>query len=335
MIRKQSKNLFPEFHFPTVLYDRPFDIITLGNAMLEMIISVSEWPGAGGQHDQPIPLPTYSAGGCATNVACFAGRFGGNVAMIGRLGDGRYSQPIMEEYYRSGVDTAYIRQLPNTEGNLLIIMTNPDGDWSVLSYMDPNLELTVADLPDNELFQKSKVLHIDGFTLFADHQKRAVEQAMVQAREAGCLISIDASVPMAESQPDYLAKLFARSDIVFANRFESLAATKTTKVEEAIHIFQKVGSKLCFLKMGAEGSYVVTPQNIGHVPAYEVEVVDMVAAGDAYIAASLLNLCQGVSLFDSAQRGSAAGALACLGVGSLSAWFTMEEIEALIAHRQS
>ena len=173
MKHKQSRNPFPEFCLPEALHDRPLDVITIGNAMLEMIVSVSEWPGAGGQHDQPIQLPTYSPGGCATNVACFVGRFGGKVAMIGRLGDGRYSQPILEEYRRSGVDTACIRRLPNAEGNLLIIMTNPDGDWSVLSYMDPNLELTVDDLPDNNLFHKSKVLHIDGFTLFADHQKRA------------------------------------------------------------------------------------------------------------------------------------------------------------------
>ena len=47
--------------------------------MLEMNVKVTDWPGAGDQQDQSVPLPVYSAGGCATNVACFAGRFGGDV----------------------------------------------------------------------------------------------------------------------------------------------------------------------------------------------------------------------------------------------------------------
>ena len=79
-----------------------------------------------------------------------------------------------------------------------------------------------------------------------------------------------------------------------------------------------MGPAVSVLKMGKEGSLVITPQGIGKVEAYPVEVVDTIAAGDSYIAAMLTSLGAGLSLQESARRGSAAGALACLGAGSLT-----------------
>lgn len=70
---------------------------------------------------------------------------------------------------------------------------------------------------------------------------------------------------------------------------------------------------------------------VGYIPAYEVNVLDTVAAGDAYIATMLLSLCRGLPLMEAATRGSAAGALACLGFGSLSSRFTDSDIDTLIA----
>jgi len=326
---------FPQFNLSPALRHRPFDTIALGNAMMEMIIRVDEWPGAGGQRDMPILPPVYTAGGCATNVACFTGRLGGRVALVARLGDGRYSQPIWDEYARSGVDTTYVRRFPGKAGNLVIIMTRPGGDWSVMSYMDPHLELTPADLPPDDLFARAKILYLDGFSLFNNHQKQAVEQAIQKAKSAGCLIATDASVPLAQSQPDYLAHIFGQSDFVFANRAESLAVTGTTTVEAALHSFQTMGPQACFVKLGQKGSFVITPAGVGHIPAYQTSVVDTVAAGDAYLATTLLGLCRGQSLQASATQGSAAAALACLGAGSLSSHFGLDAVANVVKQDQT
>jgi ribokinase len=326
---------FPEFRLPEWLHKRPLDLMTLGNAKMEMVVKVPHWPGGGGQHEVSMSLPVYSAGGCATNVACFAGRLGGQVALIARLGDGRYSKEVVAEIERSVVSLAHAPCLPGHEGNLLLIVTNPEGDWTVLEYMDPELEIRPEDVPEEGIFKETKILHIEGFTLTKAHQRRAVELAIERARNCGCLISADAAVPVAISQPEYLASLFARCDIVFANYAEALAITGASSIDEAIPRFQTMGPHLCFLKLGSDGSLAITPNGIGRVPAFEVSVVDTIAAGDAYVAAVLIALCRGQTLLEAVREGTGAGALACQGAGSLSAWFTQEDVAALVASGSS
>ncbi len=319
---------FPEFKLPDELLSRPLDVMVLGNSRLEMVVQVPGWSAVGGQKDLRVEKPIYTAGGCGANVACFAGRLGGRVALVSRLGDGRDSVPVWEELRRSGVDTRYTKRIEGAEGSLLVILTNPDGDWTVLSYIDATLEVRPEDLPDQDALASAKILHIEGFYLGQDHPD--LESVVSKAREAGCLISTDGAIPVATSRPERLAQFFGMSDIVFANRSEALAASKTETPEGAAAAFPSMGPKVTFLKLGKEGSWVVTRERLGRVPAYEVDVVDTVAAGDAYAAAALLHLCQGGTLSTAAKRGSAAGALACRGPGSLSRVFDAKDVDALV-----
>jgi sugar/nucleoside kinase (ribokinase family) len=321
---------FPEFHLPNALTLRPIDILALGSAVLEQVIQVDRWPASGGQGAVTISRMTFTAGGCGINVSCFSGRLGACSAVICCLGDGKYSQEIWDELGRSNVLTQYIHRFEGHDGNLVIELTNPEGDWTVMNYMDPEVKLSVADIPLEDVFRSTKILHIDGYSYVNAGDRASVETAFARARQAGCVISVDGCVPAAENHPDFMASLFARADIVFANLYEAFSATKTSSVEEAMQIFQKMGPKLCILKMGLDGSHMITPEGFGHVPAYPVDVVDTVAAGDAYIATCLSRLIQGDSLLRAARRGSAAGALACLGPGSLSSRFGLADIDRLI-----
>jgi sugar/nucleoside kinase (ribokinase family) len=326
--------LFPEFRLPDELLRRPFDLVVLGNSRLEMIVRVPDWSLVGAQDEVRVDKLTYAAGGCGANVACFAARLGGRVSLVSRLGDGRHSEEVWEELRRSGVDSKYVRRSTNAEGSLLIIFTNPEGDWTVMSCIDPALEVQPEDLPERRILERAKFLHIDGFCLARDHRGAGLETVVERARQAGCLVSVDGATPVATSRPDLLSKFFAMSDIVFANRSEALAASKTATLEEAATAFRSLGPQVSFLKIGKAGSWVVTREGVGRVPAYEVQVVDTVAAGDAYTAATLVHLSQGGALSEAARRGSAAGALACRGAGSLSKPFEADELNAMVGRIQ-
>ena len=208
MDNRRIQNVFPEFNLPQPLMSRPVDVLAVGNAKLEMVVSISAWPQPGQQQEVDMALPVYSAGGCATNVACQAARLGGNAALVCRLGDGRYCQPVLEEIRSSGVSGSYIHFVNGREGNLMIISTNPDGDWMVMTYKDAGLELRLEDIPSESEFQRVKMIHIDGFSLDSAQQKEAVETAIQRAHASGCLVSVDAAVPVAKVQPEYLAYLF-------------------------------------------------------------------------------------------------------------------------------
>lgn len=323
-------NSTPAYSLPDTLSARPLDILAIGSLVMERVIQVERWPDPGGQDVVQVLSMTDTSGGCAMNVSCFTGRLGGKAAVISSIGDGQYSTIVWEELARSGVDTAYLARHPGKAGSLIIILSNPTGDWAVLDYIDPDLRLQVGDIPAVEAFARTEILHVDGFSFLSVGEKEPVLEAIRRAKKAGCFLSVDASVPAAKTERDFLELLFRQADIVFANLFEALSITRTQEVHAAVKALQQMGPQVAVLKMGMEGSYVITPEAVGYVPAYEVDVADTVAAGDAYIATMLLSLCNGLPLMDAAARGSAAGALACLGLGSLSSRFSQTDIDALL-----
>jgi sugar/nucleoside kinase (ribokinase family) len=311
---------------PDQLRPRPLAALIMGQALQELIVRVPRWPEPGGQADVPISAPVHSTGGCAANVACIMSRLGGQAALCAKVGAGLYGQATWTELERSGVERAYVRRAPGP-GSLLIILTVPTGDWTVLAHIDPTLTLTPADLPEQSAFEQAQIFHVDTFMLLNPDQHPVIDEALQRARAAGCRVALDAAVPVARAQPECLRALFAQADLAFCNLSEAAAITGETSLTGAVKAFRNLGPQLTFIKTGAHGSVVVTADGAWDVPAQPVEVVDTIAAGDAYVAATLLALSRGSDPVSAAARGSAAGALACQGAGSLTRWISAAEVD--------
>lgn len=319
----------PSFYIPERLKNRPLDLLPVGSAILEQVIRLDQWPAWGGQNAVRARGVAFSVGGCATNVACYAARLGGKVALVAVIGAGRFGQEVWKELVLSGVDLRYVRQVASREGNLVVELTNPEGDWTVIDVIDPEVCLTSASIPPEVELEQVQVVHLDGFSYVNAGDIQVVQAMLEQSRKAGCLISVDGSVPAARGHPQTLRMLYEQADIAFANLEEAFAATQTSQLDTAIRRFQSMGPALAVIKVGAQGSYAITPNRVAYVPACQVEVVDTVGAGDAYIAACLFTLTERGPLELALARGSAAGALACRGMGSLSSRFSISDVNAL------
>jgi len=325
-----KEDSFPDYSLPKYLYERSIDILAVGSSILEQVIRINKWPEWRKQITSTVHEISYSVGGCATNVACFIGRMGGKATLVTVIGEGRYGEEVWKEVIRSGVDANHVRKMPMKEGNLVIEFTNADGEWMVMDYIDPTVCLTKECIPPLNIFRNVKILYIDGYSFVSAGSPDVIDLFLERGDQAGCVIASDGSVPAARSNPDYLRSLYERSHIVSANSEEALAATKTDDLNEAMEIFQKMSPNISIIKIGEMGSYLLTSDTITHIPAFPVEVIDTVGAGDAYNAALLLSLCQKKSLKVASFRGSAAGALACKGSGSLTSYFTFNEIDTMI-----
>ncbi|MEA4907681.1 MAG: carbohydrate kinase family protein [Chloroflexi bacterium] len=329
-MQTNAGGVMPEFTLPPGLRARPVDVLALGSVLQEQILHLDKWPVPGGQDVVTVDSVTFSPGGCAMNVATFTGRAGGRAALLSAIGDGRFGTQAYAELAAARVDITYLKQFPGKAGNLIILLSDPAGDWVSMDAIDPDITFDAGDLPPAGFFETVKFLHIDGFSYLNVCSPETVWTALQRARRAGCLISVDGSVPAARSRPDFMARLFREADIVFANQAEACAVTHSDDVDQAAARLLELGPQAAIVKLGAQGSRVLASNAGLTLPAYPVEVRDTIAAGDAYVAHTLLALCQGLPLMAAAQRGSAAGALACLGHGSLSTHFGLPEVLALI-----
>lgn len=309
---------------------RPYGIVAVGSALLEQVVHIAAWPQQnGGQGNIRADRVTLCAGGCAVNVSAYAARLGVSSAAIAAVGDGHYGGPVLAELEASGVDTRWMTIMPGREGGLLMLLCGPDGGWTALDHTDPQIVLGSSDIP-SDAFGQTQIAHIDGYSYVTAGDEDAVTMALAAAKASGCVISVDSSEPAADTHTSFLRHLYANADIGFANASEALAVTGASDPREAASRLLALGPSAAIVKCGAAGSVLATAKGIVEIPAFPVEVVDTISAGDAYVAATLVGLLAGKTIDDSATEGSVAGALACRGSGSLSSHFTQADIQSAI-----
>jgi uridine phosphorylase len=320
----------PAWHMPAAASARRLDILAMGSFLAEEVVHVERHPGSGGQGSIPVRARASGTGGGAANVAAIAAGLGGRTALLSATGDGPRARVLLERMAAAGVGTGSVVIRRGRDADLLILLCDPAGDWVALEQLDPALPLLAEDLGPGIPFADARWLHVDGYAHHSAGSQEAVDLAVAMARAAGCLVSVDAAVPSSHADPAYLRSLFGRADVVFANRAEAAAITGAASDDEAVDAMLALGPQVAVLKRGAEGSLVATRDGRAALTAIPTEVVDTLAAGDAYVAAMLLALAQDRSLLEAATRGGAAGALACRSAGSQGATFTAADVDALL-----
>jgi len=324
---------FPVFSLPQRIAGRKRDLLCMGSVILEEIIYLKSWPAPGGQQSTPVKAIHFAAGGCALTVACTAGRLGSHAAVISCTGDGRYVDQIDEAIKLAAVDKQFIHRYAGKEGNLVMLLTNETGDWATMDYLDKEIYIKTEDVPASEEFAATKIFHLDGYAYLDSRSHPAVIKAMELAEEAGCVISVDASALAVKNFPAFLNLFAQKADVLFANQDEARAISETQTTAEAVQYFKEQSHKLVFIKLGMDGCIVTFNGKCGTVPAYPVNVVDTIGAGDTMAGCVLHYLSQGEYLLQASRFGNAAGALACRGAGSLSNQFLAADLEAFLAGR--
>lgn len=318
--------------FPADLATRPFDVLAIGGLCLEQAVCLPHWPI---WNHRRIPILDLKVvpGGSAPNVAVFTARAGGRAAFIGKVGDDERGRELLEVLRREGVTITYCHLIKDRPTTFQIVLTVGD-DWSALLWADPALDFVSDDVPA-EAMRLSRFLHLDGYGMFTNQQKATVERAVDLAREAGTLVSVDAGTQMAVEQPNYLRRIMTQADIAFANLTEACHITGYVEESKIAKALETIGPSIVVLKLGRRGCLVITRSQVFRVPAFSVQVVDTVGAGDGLVAGMLTGLCRGESFDAAARRGAAVGALVCTGAGSLGSHFGEPEIERLLAEGET
>ena len=155
--------------------------------------------------------------------------------------------------------------------------------------------------------------------------------AAKRARDAGALVVLDPAP--AASLPVDTYPLF---DCLTPNEIEAAAMVGFTvdgpdAALAAARTLVGQGARAAMVTIGAQGVCYATPTDADWLPAYVVDAVDSVAAGDAFAGALTVALAEGLGLRDAVRWGMAAGALCATRRGAQVAMPTRDEVMALLA----
>jgi ribokinase len=252
-------------------------------------------------------------GGKGANQAVMAARLGMTTYMVGRVGNDTFGQELLTSLQQAGVICDRILVDPSTHSGVAVITVEDSGENSIILVPGANGQVNQTDVER----LKPLLSEASALLLQLEIPLDAVQMAAQAARDAGVKVILDP----APAQVDVPAALYPLVDIITPNETEaSLLAgfpvhDADTAAKAAVELLGR-GVGTAIVTLGAKGVFCATAEESFFVPAFPVEVVDTVAAGDAFNGAMSTALATGLSLREAVVWGAAAGALATTQVGA-------------------
>ncbi|WP_120338907.1 sugar kinase [Cryobacterium soli] len=255
------------------------------------------------------------AGGAESNVAAHVAALGHRAAWFSRLGADALGRRVAAQLSARGVDVSTVVTDPAHPTGLYV----KDPGHGVRYYRAGSAaaHLSPADA-DLVALTGVRIVHVSGITAAISPSAAGFLSRMIdRAHEAGALVSFDVNHRLAlwdcASAADALAALACRADLVFTGRDEAESLWGTARPGDVRAHFPDVPELV--VKDGAVGATAYLNGQEVFEPALEVDVVDVVGAGDAFAGGYLAALLEGASPAERLRAGHRRAALTLLTTG--------------------
>ena len=297
-------------------------IYVLGSINMDMVAQVDRIPKIG----ETLGAKKFyvNQGGKGANQAVAIAKLGGNVKLIGKVGNDANGQFLLSALSSSGVDIECVSVADANSGIAMIAVENGDNriifDAGANSYVtEGDVDIGLADASENDILIMQLEIPME-----------IVEYASSVAKEKGMTVILNPA-PAKSLSPLLLQNV----DIIAPNESETKILTDIEVVDEvhlalAVRALYKTGVKKVVVTMGEKGSAVAEGQTITYIEPRKVNAVDTTSAGDTFIGALALCLAQGKGMVESAQFASVASSVTVTREGAAQSIPTLCEVKEIM-----
>ncbi|MGQ9813909.1 MAG: ribokinase [Candidatus Roseilinea sp.] len=304
---------------------RPITI--LGGLKVDLFMRAPRWPASGRVTLAQSAL--IDGGGKGANQALMVARMGWPAALIGCVGADIAGASLLAYLRTSGVDVSRVRQDDNTCTGVFILMSAPDEQHGIVVVNGANDQLSVEDVGQHADTLRNSAALIAQLEV----PGASVEAALQTALRAGVLTVFNVSPCF-----DFPRSALTHCDYAIVNEDEAqwltgAEAGDITGAAEAARRIEAMGARNVLVTMGARGVWLHTRDCQEHVPAWtgiSEDVEAAVGAGDAFVGAFTIRLCEGADAREAVRFASAAAALSVTRTGAQAALPTRDAVESLL-----
>ncbi len=302
-------------------------IIVFGSINMDLVTKTPRLPAAG----ETITGYNFftAGGGKGANQAVAAARLGIPTQMIGRVGGDEFGRQLLADLQAAGVQTDGVLVDETTSSGVAVITVNNGGENNIIIIPGANGQLNETDVER----LSSQLPGAAALLMQLEIPMPVVQLAAQAAQQAGVPVILDPAP--AQTIP---AELYPLVDIITPNQLEAsqLVGFPVDREEAAaqatVELRQRgVGSAIA--KLGDRGVLCATAEETFFVPAFSVQAVDTVAAGDAFNGALAVALAEGRPLREAVVWGAAAGALSAMKAGAQPSLPDRKTFEAFLKER--
>jgi sulfofructose kinase len=308
------------------VHARPAAVVCTGIAVLDAVFRVAQFPVPEAKTQASEFM--FISGGCAANAAISIARLGGRACFAGPLGGPAGAEAIGDRIAAAlaaeHVDCAWCVRVAGVPSSISAICINPAGERAIVNHRDDRLAAARPSDPAAIVASADAVLADNRFPEF-------VLPVCAAARARGIPVVLDADKPTRTTD----SLLAIATHVVFSA--EGLRATAGTH-DLAAGLERIAAASRSFLAVtdGPNGVFWRTPEvpeKSGRTPAFPIQPVDTLAAGDVFHGAFALALAEGRDEMEAMRFAAVAAALKCTRFGGISGAPGRAEVEALMTAR--
>lgn len=296
-------------------------ITVVGSLNMDIVIETPHMPTGGetvsGRNVTLVP------GGKGANQAYAVGKLGGNVTMIGAVGQDAAGDALLGNLKKVNVNVSGIRRMEQGVTGQAYITVDDQGENSIILIAGTNGLVTKELIDDNiDILRESDIVIMQ-----LEIPLDVVEYTKELAIKEGKTIIVDPA-PAVTDIPSHFWKGI---DYIKPNETE-LAILTGLKMETRDEIVQgarmmiEKGVKNVIVTLGGDGCLFVTKETEEFFPSHKVKAIDTTAAGDSFTAAFALSLSQGKEYKEAVELGQKVSSIVVTKKGAQTSIPTMEEV---------
>ena len=301
-------------------------VCVIGSANVDYTVALPRLPSPGETVSGGTLL--VNLGGKGANQAVAARRLGGEVRMIGCVGDDADGRRIRESLAAAGIGVDGLLASREAATGTALIMVDAQGRNQIAVAPGANHRLTVEMVaPYAESIAWADIVACQLETPLA-----VVRWALGEARRHGVTTILNPA-PVQPLDAEILALVdFLTPNEHEAARLAGIAVDSLESARAAAGRLLALGAGAVLVTLGERGVLACGGDGAGaaHFPAFPVEAVDTTAAGDAFNGALAVGLAAGGTLEQAIPLANAAAALACTKRGAQDSLPGRLEVEAFL-----
>jgi 5-dehydro-2-deoxygluconokinase len=330
--------------------NRVLDVVCLGRAAVDLYGLQT-----GGRLEDMQSFAKY-LGGSSANLAAGLARLGVKSAMLTRVGDEQMGRFVREALAREGVDVSRVVTDPSRLTGMVVLGIGGAGDTPHIFFRERCADMGLCpDDVDEDFIASAQLLAVTGTHLSSETTRAAVAKAIAAAHAAGTRVVLDidyrpvlwglgragdgASRYVESGEiSDVIRAFLPRCDLIIGTEEEIAIAGGSTNPLDALQAIRRESGATIVMKRGALGSSVfegdIDSLDDGvTVGAPEVDVLNTVGAGDAFLSGFLSGWLSGEAPERCALLGNACGALVVSRHGCTPAMPGKLELETFLERR--
>ena len=298
-------------------------------------------------------------GGSPANTAVGAARLGLRVAMITRVGDEQNGRFVRATLEREGVDVSQVSTDPSRLTALVFLAIRAPNDFPHVFYRENCADMALAEAHvDGAFLARCGALLVSGTHLSAERPRAACERAAREVRAAGGRVVLDLddrpglwglahpaqgaerATPSSEASRR-LGDFLSRCDLVVGTEEEFAIAGAAPDTLGALRNVRALTRALLVVKRGERGAIAfegAIPASLDagvEMPGFPVEVLNVLGAGDAFMAGFLRGGLRDEPLERCGRYANACGALVVSRHGCAPAMPSARELQHFLEHGAS